>query len=628
MKRVLSTLFILLFAVNLSHAQNVVREDALWAKNALGTITLDGNMNEADWALADSIQVIYGQPGALPTSGWGSEFNENSIFDPIRATVKFLVKDNYLYLGFRMPDSSVGGIAEWARWDGILMNIRDKASPNRPLPAVEFFYTWWYLNVPQYIQPGTPPRFVGRYGNFNDTTRTPEQRAAWDAGYRTIGGVSCDDTSPDQGWEVEMRMDVALLGYNITQAAGDVVQLNFSIWDCDWVHGTTPSRISTARAYFQYPWGNANGANAARIYARPDVTVNTTNPPLPPVEYTFYNGANKPAPVIDGVLDEEVWTGAQDLVIAWDDTVGRAAYPGIGPYQSGQYQPDITPGVRPPVVDPGYVKVKYFHRDGFLYFGADFNDQLIQGTSLFDAVDGLAIIVMDRDSRASDNALEARMLRLSFDSTGALKPGDYMQTLLDSSQSAYAFTLKGASTINNNNDVDEGYIVEGKIQLTTILGYPADLGDRNLFFGTVQYDGDSFTDPALNYGTRTWFMREHGGGPALAWVYLSNDGVTGVEDELSALPSSIELYGNFPNPFNPSTKIKFAIPQTGQVEVAVYNTLGQLVTTKVVYAVAGAQEVNFDASGLTSGIYLYKISLKNAFDGAVSSATGKMILMK
>ena len=55
MKRVLSTLFILLFAVNLSFAQNVVREDALWAKNALGSITLDGNMSEADWALADSI---------------------------------------------------------------------------------------------------------------------------------------------------------------------------------------------------------------------------------------------------------------------------------------------------------------------------------------------------------------------------------------------------------------------------------------------------------------------------------------------------------------------------------------------------------------------------------------------
>ncbi|MCA0389313.1 MAG: T9SS type A sorting domain-containing protein [Bacteroidetes bacterium] len=628
MKQVITALFILLFAVNLSNAQSVVRSDALWGKVALGTITLDGNMNEADWAKADSVQVIYGQPGALPTSGWTSEFNENAITDPIRATVKFLVKDHYLYLGFKMPDSSVGGIADWARWDGILMNIRDKASPNRPLPATEFFYTWWYLNVPQYLQPGTPPRFIGRFGNFSDTTRTPEQRAAWDAGYRTIGGVSCDDTTPDQGWEVEMKIDVALLGYDITRSTGDIIQLNFSIWDCDWVYGSVPSRISTARAYYQYPWGNANGANAARIYAKPDVTVNTTNPPLAPVEYTFYNGSNKPAPVIDGNLDEEVWRGAQELVIGWDDTLTRAAYPGIGPYQSGQYQPELVAGSRPPVVDPGYVKIKYFHRDGFLYFGADFNDQLIQGTSMFDAVDGFATILIDRDSRASDNALESRMLRLSFDSTGALKPGDYMQTLLDSTQSAYAFQLKGASTINNNNDVDDGYVIEGKIQLTGLLGYPQDLGDRSLFFGTVLYDGDSFTDPALNYGTRTWFMREHAGGPALAWVYLSNDGVVGVEDEFTGIPSSLELYGNYPNPFNPSTRIKFSAPQSGQAEVLVYNSLGQLVSRQMINAIAGAQEINFDARGLTSGVYLYKVNFKNASNGGISSASGKMILMK
>lgn len=626
MKRILSSLFILLLAANISNAQNVVRSDALWAKFAQGNIVLDGNMNETDWSKADSVQVIYGQPGQLPTSGWTSEFNENAIYDPVRATVKFLVKDHYLYIGFWMPDSSVGGIADWARWDGILMNIRDKASPNRPLPATEFFYTWWYLNVPQYLQPGTPPRFVGRFGNFSDTTRTPEQRAAWDAGYRTVGGTSCDDTTPDQGWMVEMKIDLAVLGYDINSIAGDIIQLNFSIWDCDWVWGNVPARINSNRAHYQHPWGNANGSNVVRVYARPDVTVNTTNPPLAPVEFTFKNGANKPAPVIDGRLDEEVWAGAQELIIAWDDTTGRAAYPGVGPYQSGQFQPELVSGSRPPVVDPGYVKIKYFHRDGFLYVGADFNDQLIQGVNTFDAVDGFATVLMDRDSYASDHSLEARMLRLTFDSTGAVVAKDYTQSLLDSSQSAFAWTLKGASTVNNNNDVDEGYIIEAKFQLTGHLGYPTDLGDRALFFGTVLYDGDSFTDPALNYGTRTWFMREHGGGPALAWVYLSNDGVVGVEDELSTVPSTIQLMGNYPNPFNPSTKIRFSVPQPGQVEVAVYNSLGQLVTKQLVNATSGTQEVNFDASGLTSGIYLYKVAMKNSAENA--AVTGKMILMK
>ena len=94
MKQLITSLFILLFAANIAYSQNVVRSDALWAKNAIGNIVLDGNMNEADWAKADSVQVIYGQPGLLPTSGWTSEFNENAIYDPVRATVKFLVKDH------------------------------------------------------------------------------------------------------------------------------------------------------------------------------------------------------------------------------------------------------------------------------------------------------------------------------------------------------------------------------------------------------------------------------------------------------------------------------------------------------------------------------------------------------
>ncbi|OQY79380.1 MAG: hypothetical protein B6D45_00855 [Ignavibacteriales bacterium UTCHB3] len=555
----MSFLFVLFLLANTAFAQNFNRTDGIWAKVAVGDITLDGIMNESDWAKADSIQVIYGQPGILPTSGYTSEFNDPAIFDPVRATVKFLVKGNYLYLGFWMPDSSVGGIADWARWDGILFNIRDKANGNRPIPPTEFFYTWWYLNVPQYLQPGTPPRFIGRFGNFDDTTRTPEQRAAWDAAYRVVGGVSCDDSTPDEGWMVEMKIDVSQLGYNITGVDGDVIMFNFSIWDCDWVWGNQPSRISTNRVHYQAPWGNVNGSNAARIYARPDITTNTATAPDVPADLVLYNGANKPAPVIDGVLDEEVWSGATTVSIKWDDSLGRAAYPGIGPYVSGQYQPELVQGSRPPIVDPGDVTIRYFHRDGYLYIGADFNDQLIQGTSVFDAVDGFATIIMDRDSYQSDNSLEARMLRLTFDESGNIVPKDYMPTLLDSTNSAFAFRLKGSSTVNNNDDVDEGYVIEAKIQLTGLLGYPQNLGDRALFLGTVLYDGDSFPDPALNYGTRTWFFREHGGGPGLAWVYLSDEAITDVKDEPAAIPTTLHLMGNYPNPFNPSTKIKFAV---------------------------------------------------------------------
>jgi hypothetical protein len=66
---------------------------------------------------------------------------------------------------------------------------------------------------------------------------------------------------------------------------------------------------------------------------------------------------------------------------------------------------------------------------------------------------------------------------------------------------------------------------------------------------------------------------------------------------------------NFPNPFNPSTEISFEIPVQATTELCVYNVKGQKVATLVQGTVsAGRHSVHFDASGLSSGVYV--ISLK------------------
>jgi hypothetical protein len=76
----------------------------------------------------------------------------------------------------------------------------------------------------------------------------------------------------------------------------------------------------------------------------------------------------------------------------------------------------------------------------------------------------------------------------------------------------------------------------------------------------------------------------------------------------SEVKSLFELEQNYPNPFNPSTTIKFALPIKSTVRINVYNALGQLVEILVDEEMeSGYHEVNFDASKLTSGVYLYQL---------------------
>jgi hypothetical protein len=631
MQKILYLISAVLIWQSFLFAQYAERQDVVWAKMVpAGTITLDGNLTEPAWANAEEIQVVYGTPGPLPTSAWRAEFQEDVYYDQTNATVKFLTStDNQLYLGFYIPDSSIGGIQDWARWDAILMSIKDKLDPTRAAPAVEYFYTWWYVNATQYLQPGVPPRFIGRYGNFSDTTRTPEQIAAWDA-VSIIKGLSNDDSVIDTAWIVEMRVDLGVLGYDVTVPEGDIVALNFSIWDGDWIFSGTPSRITSSRTWFQGPWGNANDLNVARVFGRPDITTATTNLPVILPDVILPNGSNHTAPVIDGNLDEPVWSGAYEFEIEWDNVDLRNSYPTTGPLSSGQFQPELGGNPRPPVVDPAYAKIKMFFRDQYLYLAADVDDQLVQGTEEYDKIDGVSFMIGDRSQLDPlDNYMPFRILRVSFNNLGEAAAYDYLPVLVDSGYAQWAVTLKGATTVNVNTDIDEGYRIEMRLDLTK-LGYPPDLGDKLLFMGVMHADGDSFDDPLANYGTRTWWFREQNIGPSAAWMVLDPLILVGVEDEnISTIPNTIEIYGNYPNPFNPSTKIKYSIPEAGDINISIYNAIGELISSEVITVNhSGTFEYQFNSNNISSGVYFYKVSLTGSSNKILESNIGKMILLK
>jgi hypothetical protein len=131
---------------------------------------------------------------------------------------------------------------------------------------------------------------------------------------------------------------------------------------------------------------------------------------------------------------------------------------------------------------------------------------------------------------------------------------------------------------------------------------PMPLFGSPVFSGAATPPNDGFFDTSANFvgafGTKNW---------AVGWSSL--DFPTSVKiNKVEEIPTSINLSQNYPNPFNPSTTINFTIVTSGQVKLSVYNILGQQVAQLVNgYKEAGTYTLNWDASNLSSGIYLYRL---------------------
>ncbi|MGA7160026.1 MAG: T9SS type A sorting domain-containing protein, partial [Bacteroidota bacterium] len=93
---------------------------------------------------------------------------------------------------------------------------------------------------------------------------------------------------------------------------------------------------------------------------------------------------------------------------------------------------------------------------------------------------------------------------------------------------------------------------------------------------------------------------------------------------MTTIPSSFELYQNFPNPFNSSTSIQYYLQNSNFTTLRVYDVLGREVATLVnEYQTAGLKPpVRFDGSGLASGVYVYRLK------SGTFSAVKKLVLLK
>ena len=105
--------------------------------------------------------------------------------------------------------------------------------------------------------------------------------------------------------------------------------------------------------------------------------------------------------------------------------------------------------------------------------------------------------------------------------------------------------------------------------------------------------------------------------------YYNPDILVATGNNNSTIPGTFALYPNYPNPFNPVTKIKYQVPVTGLVKITVFDVLGNEITVPVnEIKTAGNYETVFNGAGLASGVYYYKM------EAGDFSSTMKMILVK
>lgn len=110
-------------------------------------------------------------------------------------------------------------------------------------------------------------------------------------------------------------------------------------------------------------------------------------------------------------------------------------------------------------------------------------------------------------------------------------------------------------------------------------------------------------------------------------LLILKDTVTNINKDLPSQPVEYSMAMNYPNPFNPSTKIRYTVPEACKVTFTFYNSLGQGVSSKITeISKAGNYEYIFDASGLASGVYFYKMEAEGETKNFVRIA--KCILLK
>ncbi|QOJ29393.1 MAG: choice-of-anchor D domain-containing protein [Ignavibacteriales bacterium] len=180
---------------------------------------------------------------------------------------------------------------------------------------------------------------------------------------------------------------------------------------------------------------------------------------------------------------------------------------------------------------------------------------------------------------------------------------------------SFAAAISGSDVVLNWSTASEvnnsGFSIERKAAGESFTSVSFVEGKGN----TAELSRYTYTDKNVTPGVYTYRLKQ-----------IDFDGTFSYSAEVEVnveIPGVFELAQNYPNPFNPSTTIKFALPKDANVTLSVYSVLGEKVATIISGSLkAGNHVVNFDATKLSTGLYIYKL------EAGEFSATKKMMFLK
>lgn len=203
------------------------------------------------------------------------------------------------------------------------------------------------------------------------------------------------------------------------------------------------------------------------------------------------------------------------------------------------------------------------------------------------------------------NQLISGVFSWVVDANGAV-PVEFTSFTADVNGSDVSLNWKTATETNN-----KGFAVERKAAGSEFEEIAFVQGNGS----TTERKSYSFIDSKVNVGFYTYRLKQ-----------VDFDGTVEYSNEIEVqvlAPKVFSLEQNFPNPFNPTTKIKYSVPVDGFVNLTVFNTLGQKVSTIVQQQVkAGEYEVEINGSGFASGVYFYRL------EAGKFVSIKKMVLLK